>query len=43
VVIVAFIAIAVFVLVGIIRRIRRVRRGHTALGSGSPARPSDTV
>jgi hypothetical protein len=43
VVIVAFVAIAVFVLVGIIRRIRRVRRGHTALSSGSPARPSDTV
>lgn len=43
VVIVAFIAIAIFVVVGITRRIRRARRGHTAPASGKGARPSDTV
>lgn len=43
VVIVAFVAIAIFVVVGITRRIRRARRGHTAAASGGGQRPSDTV
>jgi hypothetical protein len=43
VVIVAFVAIAIFVVVGITRRIRRARRGHTVPTSDKGARPSDTV
>lgn len=43
VVVIAFVAIAIFVVVGITRRIRKVRRGHTASGSGGGSRPSDTV
>jgi hypothetical protein len=43
VVIAAFVAIAAFVVVGITRRIRRARRGHTAPASSTGARPSDTV
>lgn len=43
VVVVAFVAIAIFVVVGITRRIRRARRGQTVPTSNKGSRPSDTV